>query len=264
MNSTICSHCRLALRRTINSTRRQTTASQSTVTAASLTRPSQSSQPIDNTPHDLASLLSKPTWSVRSLLPPSDQPPTPAQQTTTKITPQTLHHLLRLSALPLPKTPDEETQMLATLSSQLHFVRAIQNVNTTGVAPLRVIRDETAQGLREQTIGLAELREALGAEDVVGHAKRPQRRRRGKPQESGTEQTRSSSSGEEVGGGGGGGREQVIVPRQTQERGVEQERVPNDEEDWDVLAGASETAGGRYFVVRSSSGTSSLPNGQAN
>lgn len=112
--------------------------------------------------------------------------------------------------------------MLATLSSQLHFVRAIQGVDTTGVAPLRVIRDETAAGLREQTIGLAQLEEALGAEDVVGHARRPRRRR-------------STSQ--------------------------KQEQIPTnaEEENRDVLRGASETAGGgRYFVVRSG-GTANKP-----
>ncbi|RYC53837.1 hypothetical protein CHU98_g12375, partial [Xylaria longipes] len=159
MSSTICSNCRLALRRTLRAARNS--RQQSTV-AASLTRPSrtQLSGPTGTTTSDLTSLLSQPTWSVRSLLPPSS--PSPSQQTT--ITPATLHHLLRLSALPLPQTPEEESQMLSTLSSQLHFVRAIQGVDTAGVSPLRVIRDETAAGLREQTIGLAELWEALEAE----------------------------------------------------------------------------------------------------
>ncbi|KAI8949528.1 hypothetical protein F4801DRAFT_553012 [Xylaria longipes] len=239
MSSTICSNCRLALRRTLRAARNS--RQQSTV-AASLTRPSrtQPSGPTGTTTSDLTSLLSQPTWSVRSLLPPSS--PSPSQQTT--ITPATLHHLLRLSALPLPQTPEEESQMLSTLSSQLHFVRAIQGVDTAGVSPLRVIRDETAAGLREQTIGLAELWEALEAEDVVGHAGRPRRRRMQKPVEQ-----ESSSSGEEVG-------------RDTEKRNAfqEQKRIPSEEENWDVLGGASETAGGRYFVVRSG-GTGSLPNG---
>ncbi|KAI1753860.1 hypothetical protein F4782DRAFT_73081 [Xylaria castorea] len=243
MSSTICSNCRLALRRTLRASRasrQQMTAAQSTVVvAASLSRPSRtqppSSDPIDpTTPPDLlASLLSRPTWSVRSLLPSSDSP-TPSQSTTT-ITSKTLHHLLRLSALPAPQTPKEKSQMLATLSSQLHFVRAIQGVDTAGVAPLRVIRDETAAGLREQTIGLAELREALDAEDVVGHARRPRRRRiqRAVGQES------SSSRG------GGGDTERRDACQ-------EREQILSEEENWDVLGGATETAGGRYFVVRSS------------
>ncbi|KAI0101849.1 hypothetical protein GGR51DRAFT_305157 [Nemania sp. FL0031] len=234
MNSTICSHCRLSLRRTIRATRtsRHQTAAQSTV-PASLTRPSRTQTqlsdplPSSSSSASLASLLSAPTWSVRSLLAPdaSTSPSTPPTEAPT-ITPKTLHHLLRLSALPLPRTHDEESQMLATLSSQLHFVRAIQRVDTVSVAPLRVIRDETARGLREQTIGLAELRDALELEDVVGHARRPRRRRA------------------QVGKDGGGGEE-------------EQKREPN-EEDWDVLGGASETARGRYFIVRSG-GTKPLP-----
>ncbi|KAI1428042.1 hypothetical protein F5Y12DRAFT_104714 [Xylaria sp. FL1777] len=252
MNSTICNNCRLSLRLRLRRVLRpshQQTKSQSTAAPSTLTRGSRT-QPASNnnkTHPDLASLLSQPTWSVRSLLPPAATPQAPS------IPPKTLHHLLRLSALPQPRTADEESQMLATLSSQLHFVRAIQGVDTTGVAPLRAIRDETAAGLREQTVGLAELREALEAEDVVGHARRPRRRL--------TQQQRrqSSLSAQE---GGGGEEEEVIgrdiagAPNGT--RG--QERTPtNAEEDWDVLGGASETAGGRYFVVRSG-GTGSLPN----
>ncbi|GAW13175.1 hypothetical protein ANO14919_025550 [Xylariales sp. No.14919] len=164
-------------------------------------------QPPPASAADLASLLSQPTWSVRSLLPPSTSEPS------TTVPPKTLHHLLRLSALPPPRTPDEESQMLATLSSQLHFVRAIQSVDTAGIEPLRVIRDETAQGLSEQIIGLEEMRDTLMFEDMVGQARRPRRRPR--------------------------------LPTQSLTHTLDQE------EGWDVLAGAKETAGGRYFVVRS-------------
>lgn len=88
-----------------------------------------------------------------------------------------LRHLLQLSALPPPSSGEEEAELLGTLSSQLHFVRAIQSVDTRGVEPLRAIRDETAAGMAEQTIGLDSLRAALDKEDVVGHARRPRRRR---------------------------------------------------------------------------------------
>src|SRR3954454_3409908 len=88
-------------------------------------------------PLNVGALLSKPTWSVRSLLPDSSNPP--AQE----ITPQKLRHLLHLSALPQPKSPVEEAEMLKTLHSQLHFVRDIQSVDTEGVEPLQSIRDET-------------------------------------------------------------------------------------------------------------------------
>ncbi|TGJ86783.1 hypothetical protein E0Z10_g1944 [Xylaria hypoxylon] len=248
MNSTICSHCRLSLRRAIRASRQQTRAG-STV-PASLTRASRTQQHPDttnSTTPDFASLLSQPTWSVRSLLPPN----TSSSQATT-ITPKTLHHLLRLSALPLPRTPDEESQMLATLSSQLHFVRAIQVVDTTDIAPLRVIRDETALGLREQTIGLAELRDTLESENVVGHARRPRRRPPHGPAHALKQQSGSpvNEGREEV-----TGQDTARGPNEIQGR----KRVPNEEEGWDVLGGASETAGGRYFVVRSG-GTSSSSN----
>lgn len=169
---------------------------------------------------DIRSLFSNPTWSVRSLLP--QHSPTsstaPAEATTkdNEITSKTLHHLLRLSALPPPATSEEEDALLTTLRTQLHFVRSIQGVDTAGVAPLAAIRDETARGRREQTIGLEALKEALANEDVVGHSRRPRRRR---------------------------------VEQQQQKK----EGQRNEAEDWDALAGASETAG-RYFVVRSGKG----------
>ncbi len=63
--------------------------------------------------------------------------------------------------------------MTQTLQSQLHFVRAIQSVRTDSVEPLRSIRDETEEGMKEATIGLEQLREALANETVHGHSKRP-------------------------------------------------------------------------------------------
>ena len=65
--------------------------------------------------------------------------------------------------------------MIATLQSQLQFVRAIQRVPTEGVEPLRAIRDETEEGLRESTIGLDALKDVLDKETLVGHYKRPKR-----------------------------------------------------------------------------------------
>ncbi|KAK4455014.1 hypothetical protein QBC34DRAFT_105665 [Podospora aff. communis PSN243] len=123
-----------------------------------------------NSYRHIAQLLSKPTWSVRSLVP-SEPSRTPT------ITPKQLHHLLRLSALPQPASPAAEASMIATLESQLHFVRAIQQVDTTGVEPLRSIRDETAAGLEEATISMESLKEALENEESWGRCRRPRRRR---------------------------------------------------------------------------------------
>ena len=67
--------------------------------------------------------------------------------------------------------------MIATLESQLHFVRAIQQVDTTGVEPLRSIRDETAAGLQEASITVERLKDALEKEETWGHCRRPRRRR---------------------------------------------------------------------------------------
>ena len=124
----------------------------------------------------IATMLENPTWSVRSLLPEANSSATPT------ITSNQLHHLLRLSALPPPKNEQEETKMLKTLESQIHFVREIQKVDTTGVDPLRAIRDETAEGAEEQTIRMADLQEYLDAEEVVGRNRRIKRRPRDDPE----------------------------------------------------------------------------------
>lgn len=58
--------------------------------------------------------------------------------------------------------------MLKTLETQLHFVREIQKVDTTGVEPLVSIRDETPEAREEDTITLADLQEDLDAEEKVG------------------------------------------------------------------------------------------------
>jgi Asp-tRNA(Asn)/Glu-tRNA(Gln) amidotransferase C subunit len=72
---------------------------------------------------------------------------------------------------------EEEQDMTKTLESQLHFVRAIQNVDTTGVKPLQSIRDETEAGVKESTVSLASLKLELDKEEVVGHSRRIRRRR---------------------------------------------------------------------------------------
>ncbi|KAI0161384.1 hypothetical protein GGR57DRAFT_355666 [Xylariaceae sp. FL1272] len=221
MESTICKLCRRTLQQSIRArhAHHRPNAAQST---ASLTRPSrtQPSPPTNTT--DLAALLVDPTWSVRTLLPSASSSPS----TPTGLEPETLHHLLRLSALPQPATEAEQTRMLSTLSSQLHFVRSIQSVKTAGVSPLRVIRDESENGLHEQTIGLGDLRSALGREDIVGHAKRPRR-----------PSARAIQSSEDA----AASHRSFEHPREARvQRGG-----------WDVLDSASETAGGRFFVVRS-------------
>lgn len=69
--------------------------------------------------------------------------------------------------------------MLSTLHAQLHFVRAIQQVDTAGVKPLYAIRDETRAGLAEASVGLETraIREALAGEEAAGRCRRPRRRR---------------------------------------------------------------------------------------
>ncbi|EPS33766.1 hypothetical protein PDE_08728 [Penicillium oxalicum 114-2] len=108
---------------------------------------------------DIASILAQPTWSVRSLLPKQAE-----KQSTATVTPQKLRHLLRLSALPQPSSHAEEQSMLQTLESQIHFVQEMQRVDTTGVEPLRSIRDESPAAVKESTLGLDQLRDAFAQE----------------------------------------------------------------------------------------------------
>ncbi|KAH8705638.1 hypothetical protein BGW36DRAFT_16371 [Talaromyces proteolyticus] len=129
-----------------------------------------SSAPRKYTSEDIASLFDKPTWSVRSLLPNSD-----ALEKSPSVTPEKLRHLLRLSALPEPLDKEEETVMLRTLESQIHFVKEIQRVNAADVTPLRAIRDESDEATKEATIGLEHLKDALAKEHVVGRRKKIQR-----------------------------------------------------------------------------------------
>lgn len=115
-----------------------------------------------NISSDIQSMLARPSWSVRSLLPESES--IEAGQ----ISKERLQHLLKLSALPLPKSEAEEQRMLNTLESQIHFVKEVQKIDTTGVEPLVAIRDETAEAIGEQTISLETLRPHLDKEKKVG------------------------------------------------------------------------------------------------
>ncbi|KAI7359382.1 hypothetical protein KC320_g414 [Hortaea werneckii] len=122
---------------------------------------------------DVSELLAKPTWSVASLLPSKSE-----ASSVPEISSNQLHHLLRLSALPPPKSPEEEQKMLSTLSAQLHFVKDIQAVDTTGVEPLRSLRDETANGEAQAELGVEALEDALEKETVRGKYHKRIRRNR--------------------------------------------------------------------------------------
>ena len=54
----------------------------------------------------------------------------------------------------------------------------MQKVDTSGVPPLQWLRDETEAGRREATIGLEELKDAFGKEELCGKYYKRIRRRR--------------------------------------------------------------------------------------
>ena len=66
-------------------------------------------------------------------------------------------------------------------------MRDIQSVNTDGVEPLQSIRDETEEGIKDITIGLDDLKEALQAEEIKGRNRRPRRKRDGPVDTNGVE-----------------------------------------------------------------------------
>ena len=146
----------------------QTWRSSKPLLAVLYTRCSLASYSTLRTPSEINEALSKPTWSVRETLFRKSSKSTDSQ--IEKITRSQLHHLLRLSALPLPSSQIEEDKLIKDLQRQLEFVRSIQAVDTEGVEPLIAIRDETRPGRQKQEIGLddPEIERALGLEKRVG------------------------------------------------------------------------------------------------
>ncbi|KAL2884638.1 Glutamyl-tRNA(Gln) amidotransferase subunit F-like protein [Ceratocystis lukuohia] len=123
---------------------------------------------------EISALLSTPTWSTKSLI----RPPASSGS----ISPAQLHHLLRLSALPPPSSPDEEAEMLRVLHAQLGFVQDVQSASSaSGLEPLRAIYDETPEAIGEAMIGLDQLQALLTEEKPHGYLKRPKRQRETAP-----------------------------------------------------------------------------------
>ena len=122
-------------------------------------------------PDALEKMFAKPSWSVKSLFK-SDK----SSASTPAITQKQLHHLLRLSALPLPASEAQNAKIIKDLQSQLKFVQAIQQVDTEGVEPLQSIRDETKEAEKENEITVKSLQGEFDKEEVVGKRGRIRRR----------------------------------------------------------------------------------------
>lgn len=122
---------------------------------------------------EIKCMLSKPSWSVRSLLPQMAD----TAKSRKEISPEQLSHLLRLSALPQPTDESEQNEMLDVLQAQIHFVKEIQKVDTVHVTPLVALRDESPAALAESTIGLDDLKDAFAQEKPVGRNGRIKRQR---------------------------------------------------------------------------------------
>lgn len=127
-------------------------------------RPSRAVSTDAKNPSDVSQMLGEPSWSVQSLLQSTDDSPLPKPSVTKK----QLHHLLRLSALPLPASENEEARMMGDLEAQLRFVQAVQKVDTEGVEPLQSIRDESKAGEKLRMATVQSLRAEFSKEVVVG------------------------------------------------------------------------------------------------
>ncbi|KAL9037766.1 MAG: hypothetical protein Q9180_003537 [Flavoplaca navasiana] len=104
-----------------------------------------------------------PTWSLQDLF------QNRTGDAETQVSDKEVEHLLRLSALPIPKDLAEQQRMKKDLQSQLKFVKAIQEIDIPdSVKPLQSIRDETEEGMKEQEITVESLANEFAREDVVG------------------------------------------------------------------------------------------------
>ena len=129
---------------------------------------------------DIDALLKEPSWSVRDTLF-KDDPTNPAPP----MTKEELHHLLRLSSLSLPTSLQEEARLIKDLQAQLKFVQAVQEVDTEGVEPLQMIRDETEEAAIENTVTMDALKDEFAKEVVVGKRGRIRKKVAEKAQEEG-------------------------------------------------------------------------------
>ncbi|TGZ84403.1 hypothetical protein EX30DRAFT_106518 [Ascodesmis nigricans] len=129
-----------------------------------LNRPYSSLPPRLQTAEEIRTFLSTPTSSIHDFLPPKPTSSSPDDES--ELTSATLHHLLRLSALPPPESKDAEEKLLKLLREHLSFVRSIQSVDTAGVQPLVRI-----QGNQENRM--------IEFEDIVGAEKRLEKKKVG-------------------------------------------------------------------------------------
>ena len=122
---------------------------------------------------DVADILKRPTWSVSSLLCANQSD----LEGHSAIVTEKLRLLLKLSALPFPKSPEEQAAKLKALRTRLRFVRDIQTFDTAGITPLQAIRDESRNAIMAQSIGVKEVEHTLLLEEFFGHNRRPRRRK---------------------------------------------------------------------------------------
>lgn len=83
---------------------------------------------------EIESLFESASWSTKNMLSRSGS--------VQSVTSGQLEHLLKLSALPLPKSSKDQMDILEDLTEQLHFVKKVQEIDTSGVQPLKNLTAE--------------------------------------------------------------------------------------------------------------------------
>eukprot|EP01112_Ceratiomyxa_fruticulosa_P002479 TRINITY_DN12590_c0_g1_i1.p1 TRINITY_DN12590_c0_g1~~TRINITY_DN12590_c0_g1_i1.p1 ORF type:complete len:139 (-),score=32.53 TRINITY_DN12590_c0_g1_i1:264-680(-) len=108
-------------------------------------------------PYRLFSKLT-PSWSIQTLLPDKNNAiPT--------ITNAQIEKLCELSLLK-PPSPQQTERLSRDVGNILSCVKAIQQVDTTGVSPLRSLVEDSSLPLRED-----EGRETLSSEEILSYSK---------------------------------------------------------------------------------------------
>ncbi|KAL1922574.1 uncharacterized protein VTP21DRAFT_10113 [Calcarisporiella thermophila] len=111
--------------------------------------------------------LSSPTWSVRSLLPTADASEGDV------VSYEQFQNLHRLANLEIPTSKEEERSLMRDINSLEHFVRHIQELDTTGVEPMRGIWPERiSMVLREDEPLSGEGTTEEHGNELLKHAKR--------------------------------------------------------------------------------------------
>ncbi len=108
-------------------------------------------------------MLATPTWSISSCAPSGTD-----HKDRVPVDEERLDHLQKLSALSTPDRATEKARMLRHMTSHIHFVREVQQVDTQDASALRSIRVETDSAFSDNQISIDSVKDALLSEETSG------------------------------------------------------------------------------------------------